>query len=229
MGMLSIFTDEDLEYTSFTSTCSSIFSKLLIDNSLITKKFTKSLLREVTTFYEDKIGLNSIIDSSLKLLEIFCDKLFTEFASSTNEDRVEDGIHIQVVKGIEATKLVDLDILMKKINTVIFVVSKIDIDSYGDISLYDTRGISKVMIAPDADIARIWSDLVSAVDTEPLKSKLQKNKDALEYLDIRFGDKVFYKFTGDTATTSKFTNNDKPVIIDTHEATTTIISSTTIR
>lgn len=83
-----LFTDEDSEYTSFTNSCSFIFSKLLIDNSLITKKFIKGLLKEVTTFYENKIGSNSIIDSSLKLLEIFCNKLFTEFASSTNEEKI---------------------------------------------------------------------------------------------------------------------------------------------
>lgn len=83
-----LFTDDDTEYTSFTNTCSSIFSKLLIGNSLITKKFTKGLLKEVTTFYQDKIGFNSIIDSSLKLLEIFCNKLFTEFASSKNEEKI---------------------------------------------------------------------------------------------------------------------------------------------
>ena len=143
------------------------------------------------------------------------------FASSTREERVEDGIRIQMVQGINTSKLSDLETLMKKINTVIFVVSRIDVDTYGDISFYDAREMSKVEIAQDGDVKRIWSDLVSAVDTEPLKSKLQKNKDALEYLDIRFGDKVFYKFTGDTATTSKFTNGQKTDIIEFHEATTT--------
>lgn len=83
-----LFTDEDSEYTSFTTTCSSIFSKLLIENSLITKRFTKNLVKKVADFYKDKKGTNSVIDSSLLLLDIFCNKLFTEFASSTNEEKI---------------------------------------------------------------------------------------------------------------------------------------------
>ncbi len=83
-----LFTDEDAEYTSFTHTCSSIFTKLLIDSSLITKKFTKKLMQEVNKTYSNEIGVNSIIDASIILLEIFCDKLFIDYASATNEEKI---------------------------------------------------------------------------------------------------------------------------------------------
>jgi DNA helicase-2/ATP-dependent DNA helicase PcrA len=83
-----LFTDEDVEYTSFTNTCTSIFSKLLIDNALITKRFTKKLIKEINIIYSNEIGKKPIIDSSIILLEIFCDKLFTEFASVSNEEKI---------------------------------------------------------------------------------------------------------------------------------------------
>lgn len=83
-----LFTDEDAEYTSFTNMCSSTFSKLLINNFLITKRFTKKLIKEINVIYSNEIGKKPIIDSSIILLEIFCNKLFTEFASATNEEKI---------------------------------------------------------------------------------------------------------------------------------------------
>lgn len=121
-------------------------------------------------------------------------------ASSTSKEVVEDGIHSTVITGIEQNTLTNISKLITKINSVIFTVSKIDIDAYGDITLYDERGISKILFAGTENIDKVWSNLVSAIDTDPLKSKLTTNKEKLEYLDARFGNKVFFKFTNDTKT-----------------------------
>ena len=104
------------------------------------------------------------------------------------------------VEGVTKEKLSTVFSLVNKINSVIFVVTKVDMDPFGDISLYDDRGMSRVVFAGNQDTDKVWSNLVSAVDTDPLKSKLAVNKDNLEYLDARFGNKVFYKFTNDTKT-----------------------------
>lgn len=131
-------------------------------------------------------------------------------ASSTKKETIQDGISSVSMTGIDRAKLKSISTLVDKISSVVFKVSKIDIDGYGDITLYDERGISKLLYEGSANIDKIWSNIVSAIDTEPLKSQLENNKDRLEYLDTRFGNKVFFKFT----------NASKTVIIQSHATTT---------
>lgn len=136
--------------------------------------------------------------------------------SSIRTETDNDGITVVGVDGINRDRLASISSLISKINSILFTITRIDIDSLGDISLYDERGMSRVMFAFTQDTDKVWSNLVSAVDTDPLKAKLSTNKDNLEYLDARFGNKVFYKFTNDT----------KTAIIQSHatttEATTTL-------
>lgn len=122
-------------------------------------------------------------------------------ASTTVQYVVEDdGIHSIRVEGVSETKLRNLVDLSSKINSVIFEVSKITIDGYGDISLHAKNSSSSILFSESSDIEKVWSNIVSAIDTDPLKSKLETGKERLEYLDTRFGNKVFYKFTNDTKT-----------------------------
>lgn len=138
-------------------------------------------------------------------------------ASSTTKETLNDGITSISMVGIDTRTLKSLSTFINKINSVVFKVSKIEIDEYGDISLYDERGMSKLLYRGDADIDKVWSNLVSAIDTNPLKEDLEKNKDKLEYLDARFGNKVFFKFT----------NAGKTAIIQSHATTTQVTASTT--
>lgn len=82
-----------------------------------------------------------------------------------------------------------------KVNTVLFTVNRIEINNDHDVHLYPISGGSTVILSGDADFAKEWSTLVSALDTDPLKSLLASKKNDLEYIDLRFGNKVFYKFT----------------------------------
>ncbi|MDB5260431.1 MAG: hypothetical protein JWN37_662 [Candidatus Nomurabacteria bacterium] len=91
--------------------------------------------------------------------------------------------------------LTSLADLVPKVNSVLYPVSKITIDEYGDIRLYDESMRHAIILSVSADMKKTWSNIISAIDTEPLKSKLENNKNDLEYLDTRFGNKVFYKFT----------------------------------
>jgi hypothetical protein len=129
--------------------------------------------------------------------------------TSVQKTSKEDGVTTVTIEGVTEERLASISSLISKVNSIIFTVSRIDIDSLGDISLYDERGISRVTFAWAQDVEKVWSNLVSAVDTDPLKAKLATHKDALEYLDARFGNKVFFKFTNDT----------KPVIIQSHATT----------
>ncbi len=86
--------------------------------------------------------------------------------------------------------------LHTKISSALFPITEIYIDERGDAYLRSKQTKSEIRVASSSDASLVWSTIVSAIDTEPLKSKLQKEK--LLYLDARFGNKVFYRFTNGT-------------------------------
>ena len=104
-----------------------------------------------------------------------------------------------------------LSTLVKNLSSVMFSVKYIDIDEHNDIRLYDDERGAAVILSLSADMNKVWSNILSAIDTEPLKSKLTTESENLEYLDARFGNKVFYRFTDPSA----------PVIIPPTHATST--------
>jgi len=63
----------------------------------------------------------------------------------------------------------------------------------GDAELYLKEG-GKVVISLKEDMEKTLSNLESALDAEPLKSDMAKRRSALQYIDLRFGNKVFFKF-----------------------------------
>jgi hypothetical protein len=144
-------------------------------------------------------------------------------ASSSISSTTKNSIAILVIK--KQNEFIAPEILLaiadfsSRISNVIFQVSHIEIKDDGDIVFTDAGGISSVFIRPQSDFKKVWSVLVSAIDTEPLKSKLVSEKDSLQYLDVRFGNKVFYKF-GNTL----FQNSTSTVILSDHEKATTTSS-----
>lgn len=120
------------------------------------------------------------------------------------------------LKKIESKDFSTIVPLLGKVNAVIFKVSRVDISEDRDITFYSENGLSKVIFSGLTDSDKVWSNLVSAIDTDPLKSQLLQKKEELEYLDTRFGNKVFFKFT----------NSKKTDIIEnnaTSTATTTVL------
>ena len=117
-----------------------------------------------------------------------------EIASSTTKTIDKDGISTTMIEGDANVFLSMLSSIVSNINSVLFTVSKIYVDTYGDIRLFDIREKSLVLFSRDSDTKKVWSNIVSAIDTDPLKSKLKIDKESLLYLDARFGNKVFYKF-----------------------------------
>lgn len=53
----------------------------------------------------------------------------------------------------------------------------------------------KIIFKLDADLENIGSNLKTALNTEPLKSDMNKRYSMLEYIDLRFGNKVYNKFS----------------------------------
>lgn len=77
--------------------------------------------------------------------------------------------------------------------------SSILIKTDGDVEVYlDSRALppdsQKILLKKDSNFSVVMENLSSALDTEPLKTDFKKRYSELEYLDLRFGNKVFFKF-----------------------------------
>ena len=52
----------------------------------------------------------------------------------------------------------------------------------------------KIIFEIDSEVKELAENLQSAITTEPFKSELEENYGNLSYIDLRFGNKVYYKF-----------------------------------
>ncbi len=71
----------------------------------------------------------------------------------------------------------------------------------GDVEIFLSRGASsgsangpKIIFKLEADFQNVMENLEAALNTEPLKSKFKNKYSLLEYIDLRFGNKVYDKF-----------------------------------
>ncbi|PJE58480.1 MAG: hypothetical protein COU81_00515 [Candidatus Portnoybacteria bacterium CG10_big_fil_rev_8_21_14_0_10_36_7] len=69
----------------------------------------------------------------------------------------------------------------------------------GDIELYLASNSSilnspKILFKKDGNLIKITENLQSAISTDPLKTNLKDKYDTLLYIDLRFGNKIYYKF-----------------------------------
>lgn len=68
-----------------------------------------------------------------------------------------------------------------------------------DVEIHLSRGQSvaeepKIILKTDTDFKNAAENLDAAMDTEPLKTDFQKKYQTLQYIDLRFGNKVYYRF-----------------------------------
>ncbi|MEK7614730.1 MAG: hypothetical protein AAB428_03635 [Patescibacteria group bacterium] len=70
---------------------------------------------------------------------------------------------------------------------------KILLKADGDYEIFLERG-GRVMINSKNNLQKNIEYLKLALATNPLKTKMETARETLDYLDIRFGNKVFYKF-----------------------------------
>jgi hypothetical protein len=71
----------------------------------------------------------------------------------------------------------------------------------GDVEMFlakkgaNDRG-PKIIFQPNADLENVAENLQAALSTEPLLSGMKNKYSKLEYIDLRFGNKVYFKFSG---------------------------------
>lgn len=69
-----------------------------------------------------------------------------------------------------------------------------------DVEIFLSRGNAtatepRIIFKLDADLQKVAENLEAAINTEPLKSDIKKKYSSLLYIDLRFGNKVFNKFS----------------------------------
>lgn len=72
------------------------------------------------------------------------------------------------------------------------------IENSGDIKIFLSRNSAllsnpQIIIKKDSDFGKATENFKAALDTEPLKSKFKTGYSALEYVDLRFGNKIYFK------------------------------------
>jgi hypothetical protein len=71
----------------------------------------------------------------------------------------------------------------------------LDKDGEADILLSsESANGPKIIFKIDSDYQKMAENLQAAISTEPLQTKLKSNFSSLLYIDLRFGNKVYYKF-----------------------------------
>jgi len=82
----ALFTDDDINYLRFNRDCLSQFIKLIKDDYTVNKTKLNKLVKTIKEIYKDED--NVIFKSLIKLLEIFREKIFIDFAFLADEEKI---------------------------------------------------------------------------------------------------------------------------------------------
>lgn len=96
-----------------------------------------------------------------------------------------------------------LELFKKKLsNKNLIFASSTEIDKNYDMKIFllNTKNDSGYIHinTRNTNAEKVWINFISIIDSEDLKNKLQNNLKNLEYIDMRFGNKIYYKFYNDT-------------------------------
>lgn len=87
----------------------------------------------------------------------------------------------------------DLVLFNESLQNMDIPATKVFIDSNDDYEFTLLDG-GKLLVGGKNDLAKNSEYIELALNTDPLKSKMEKTRDRLLYLDVRFGNKVYFKF-----------------------------------
>lgn len=91
-----------------------------------------------------------------------------------------------------------------------------------------------LFVNTNQDAEYVWITFVSAIDAEPLKTEIEKKIKDLDYIDLRFSNKVFYKFHNKNeipatpVSTEEVSDLEGEIIIPIATTTTEISTSTNL-
>lgn len=81
----ALFTDEDPEYIKFHEICLNKFNSLIKERQVVTQKILRLLVESIENYYVEK---DNLINSLIKLLKVFCDKIFKDYVQFSTEEKI---------------------------------------------------------------------------------------------------------------------------------------------
>lgn len=123
----------------------------------------------------------------------FSGDVYFKFYGLTSSDAHPIGSYFE---SVNFSKFIVLKELLEDINVDPVFLYKLE---NGDLKVFLSSKSSKafgpeIILKIDSDFQKIIENLQSALSTEPLLSDFKKKYSSLLYLDLRFGNKVYFKF-----------------------------------
>lgn len=124
----------------------------------------------------------------------FSDEVYFKFFGKTNKP--EENPFGSIFLPNNFNKLV---VLIDNIENMKLKPSSLLVRDNDSIELYLSSNIPppnapKILFKSDSDFVKITENLQTAIATDPLQSDLKNKYSSLQYIDLRFGNKVYFKF-----------------------------------
>ena len=191
-----------------------IYPKIRIERSILENfkrisdvKIKINNLKEITVFVTEREGKYLWCDSSASDQErcYFADRSGYIFDQAPN---FSGNSYFKFFGGIKAGKepigsyilsVEEFERFLSFYDGVIIVTSPIklialEINENGDYKFSMEKTDGKIIFKRNNDFEKILENLDSAIDSEPLKIDLAKKLESLIYIDLRFDNKVYFKF-----------------------------------
>lgn len=184
--------------------------------------------------YTNVINLNKFWADTTEIYENVKTK-FTEISNKQKDKQKDKSVFINTSegqgfsseqdKGEEFIKTFRNRLPSKNLN----FASSSKISQSGDMKIYlkntkDNSGY--IFVNTKDDVNYVWITFVSAIDVNPLKEELEKKLEYLDYIDLRFSNKVFYKFHEEKSGILDKKNEDDIISSTTLEILPTVSTST---
>lgn len=150
------------------------------------------------SFINIKTGINNLIPNKNK-----------NSTSQTNEDYVDINNNF-------------LSVFKKRLPSQNISFASSTLMPNGDMKIFlkNTKDeVGYLFVSTKDNVEEVWTTFASILIADPIKNLFTKNLSDLNYIDLRFKNKVFYKFNG--------SNNPAPISVSTSASTTATTSSST--
>lgn len=115
---------------------------------------------------------------------------FTFYSSIEGEPIGQYILNFDIIK--------DIDIFVEAISRIGLPINSLAYMGEGQYEFYTTFGSitnpAKILFTKDQTLDEVFNKIASIIDEDPFKSDFESNGGRLEYVDVRFKNRVFYRF-----------------------------------
>ncbi len=156
---------------------------------------------ESTCYFVDATGY--IFSVAPQFSDTVYKRMYTTLPQSAETQGSESGEAVNPIGkyAMSTNVLSRIATFAKQIESPYFTPTAYSITSDGDALIFfyrDSDVYPAIRYNPLHDPLTVVAQFKSAITTEPLKTKLATDMSKLDYIDVRFPNKIFYKFSDDT-------------------------------